>query len=154
MTLSVGTKLPSFTAQTDKGETIESSSLLGEGPVVFFFYPKNNTPVCTKEACAFRDAYDAFRDHGAKVVGISGDSQGSHQKFREKHKLPFILLSDKGKALRKIFEVKATLGILPGRETFVVDADGVVQHAFSGQRLHQEHVDEALEVVKKLTQAP
>jgi peroxiredoxin Q/BCP len=119
-------------------------------PVVLFFYPKNNTSICTKEACAFRDAYEDFIAAGATVVGVSGDTAASHEAFAGKHRLPFLLASDADGALRRAFGVPKTLGLIPGRVTYVIDRAGVVRHVFSGQFVADRHVREALEAVRAL----
>jgi peroxiredoxin Q/BCP len=117
---------------------------------VLYFYPKDDTPGCTAEACAFRDQYEVFRDAGAEVIGISSDSAKSHQAFAARHSLPFVLLSDPAGKVRGQFGVGKTLGLFPGRVTFVMDRDGIVRHAFDSQLMATRHVSEALDVVKQL----
>jgi peroxiredoxin Q/BCP len=117
--------------------------------VVLYFYPKDDTPGCTKEACTFRDQYQDFQDAGAAVLGVSSDSSESHRKFAAKHRLPFTLLADRGGQVRKRYGVPATLGLLPGRVTFVIDAAGVVRHVFNSQLDATRHVGEALGVLQK-----
>ncbi len=151
MAVRVGDKMPLFELPDQTGKLIKSSELLGRGPVVVYFYPKDDTPGCKAEACAFRDQYEVFKDAGAEVVGISGDSAASHDQFARKYSLPFVLLSDSGNKTRKAFGVPKTLGLLPGRVTYVVDKDGVVQHVFNSQIAATKHVDEALDVVKRLS---
>jgi peroxiredoxin Q/BCP len=119
-------------------------------PLVVYFYPKDQTYGCTKEACAFRDAYQDFTDAGAEVIGVSRDDAASHAKFREHHKLPFTLLSDPGGTVAASWGVRNVLGILPGRVTFVFDKAGVVRHRFDSNLKFGKHVDEALETVKTL----
>jgi len=126
------------------------SSLLGQAPLVVYFYPKDDSPGCTREACSFRDRYDAFAEAGARVVGVSSDSVESHRRFADKHRLPMTLLSDRDGKVRALYGVRATLGILPGRATFVIDASGVVRHIFVSQLRFLRHVDEALSVVRAL----
>jgi peroxiredoxin Q/BCP len=118
--------------------------------VVLYFYPKDETPGCTAEACTFRDSYEAFKEAGAEVVGVSSDSVTSHEGFATKHKLPFILLADEGGKVRKEYGVKATLAILPGRVTYVIDGQGVVRHIFSSQTGVQRHVHEALDALNEI----
>ena len=115
--------------------------------VVLYFYPKDNTRGCTAEACSFRDGYESFTDAGAEVIGISSDSVESHDKFAGRHELPFTLLSDRDRAVRKLYGA-TTLGVVPGRITFVIDRSGVVRHAFSSMTNIGGHVDAALAVVK------
>lgn len=147
--LGVGDRIPSF-ALTDKdGKTVTSESLLGSGPVVLYFYPKDETRGCTAQACAFRDRYEVFKTAGAEVVGISSDDGESHDRFATRHSLPFVLLSDPGAALRKQFGAR-DLGIIPGRYTYVVDREGVIRHMFTSQLQATRHVDEALAMVREL----
>ncbi len=125
-------------------------ALRATGPVVLFFYPRDESPICTLEACAFRDAYEDFVAAGATVVGVSSDSEDSHRAFAEHRRLPFVLLSDIGGATRKAYGVGRTLGLLDGRVTFVIDGGGTVRMAFSAQLLAGAHVEQALEVVRRL----
>ncbi|MCL2449738.1 MAG: peroxiredoxin [Polyangiaceae bacterium] len=150
MTLSVGDRAPDFTLPSESGEPVTLSSLLGQAPLVVYFYPKDDSPGCTREACSFRDRYDAFAEAGARVVGVSSDSVESHRRFADKHRLPMTLLSDRDGKVRALYGVRATLGILPGRATFVIDASGVVRHIFVSQLRFLRHVDEALSVVRAL----
>jgi thioredoxin-dependent peroxiredoxin len=148
----IGDLAPDFSLPDKNGAVVRLASLRG-GAVVVFFYPKDDTPTCTVEACLFRDRYEEFVAAGARVVGISSDGAASHASFASKHRLPFVLLTDKGGRVRKAFKVKRTLGILPGRATFVLDAQGVVRHAFQSPRNPDKHVLEALSVVKRLAGA-
>ena len=131
--------------------TVRLDDLLKKGPVVVFFYPKDETMGCTAEACAFRDSYDVFQDAGASVVGISSDSASSHRRFADKHGFPFLLLSDRGGSVRAEFGVPKTLGMLPGRSTYVIDRAGVVRHAFHSQLFATKHAAEAVEAIKSLS---
>jgi peroxiredoxin Q/BCP len=146
--IKVGDRAPDFTLPDASGKDVSLAGLGGK-PVVLYFYPKDDTPGCTKEACSFRDQYEDFRDAGAQVVGVSSDSTASHAKFAARHKLPFTLLSDAGGRVRKLYGVPATLGLLPGRVTFVIDAGGVVRHVFNSQLDATRHVSEALAVLRK-----
>lgn len=119
-------------------------------PIVVYFYPKDETYGCTKEACSFRDQYEDFVAAGAEVIGVSRDDAASHAKFREHHKLPFTLLSDPGGAVAASWGVRNKLGIIPGRVTFVFDKAGVVRHRFDSMLKFGQHVEEALEIVKTL----
>ena len=150
MAIQAGDTMPSFELPDANGALVRSQDLLGKGPVVVYFYPKDDTPGCKAEACAFRDQYEVFKDAGAEVVGISSDSSSSHGQFARKYSLPFVLLSDSGNRARKAFGVPRTLGVLPGRVTYVVDSSGKVQHVFNSQIAATRHVDEALAVVKRL----
>ncbi len=150
MALQVGDKTPNFSAKDSDGNDFESASIIGKKPVVFYFYPKDNTPGCTAQACGFRDKYEDFKDLGAEVIGISSDSITSHEKFVHRYKLPFILLSDSDKKIRNLFGVKPNLfGLLPGRVTYVVDKNGIIQLVFDSL-VATNHIPRALEMIKKL----
>ncbi|HEY9764034.1 MAG TPA: peroxiredoxin [Trichocoleus sp.] len=150
MAVKVGDSAPNFTLKSQKGESVALSSFQGQKAVVLYFYPKDDTPGCTVESCTFRDNYQAFTDIGAEVIGISSDSPDAHQKFAAKYNLPFTLLSDEGSQVRKTYGVPATLGLLPGRVTYVIDKTGVVRHIFNSQFNPKAHVEEALGVLKQL----
>lgn len=150
MALQTGDKIPEFSAKDNNGNDFESSSIVGKKPVVFYFYPKDNTPGCTAQACSFRDQYEDFKDLGAEVVGISSDSIASHEKFVQQYQLPFILLSDNDKKIRKLFGVKPDLlGLIPGRVTYVVDKNGIIQFVFDSMNA-TDHIPKALETIKKM----
>ncbi len=146
MTALEGSPAPDFTLQDQNGTSITLSSLRGQWAIVYF-YPKDDTPGCTAESCSFRDSFEAFTDVGARVVGISSDSVDSHRAFAEKYNLPFMLLSDTGGAVRKQWGVGRTLGLIPGRVTYVIDPEGVVRKRFSSQFSPKKHIDEALAVI-------
>lgn len=118
--------------------------------MVVYFYPKDFTSGCTAEACSFRDSYEAFKDLGAEVIGISSDSQNSHRDFAQHHHLPFILLSDVDGSVRKAYGVKKTLGLFAGRVSFVIDKKGIIRHIFSSQTRATAHVGEALNILKSI----
>lgn len=148
MAIQIGDKLPSFKATKQDGTAFESASI-HEKPVVIYFYPKDFTPGCTTQACSFRDAYQDFQDLGAEVIGVSGDSATSHQNFQQKYKLPFILLSDADRKLRRLFGVPTSLfGLLPGRVTYVFDAKGYCIYIFDSISA-KNHITKALEAIKK-----
>ena len=150
MGLPVGSTIPEFSLKDQEGNWFHSLEHLGEKPLVLFFYPKDFTPGCTAEACAFRDHYEDFTDAGALVIGISSDSQSSHRSFANRHRLPFILLSDPNKEVRRKFRVKnRLLNLLPGRETFVVDKKGKIVMTFEGMQA-SGHVPRALKALKTL----
>jgi len=144
--LGAGDRIPEVTLQGRDGP-VPLSSLLGKR-LVLFFYPKDDTPGCTAEACSFRDEYQAFVDAGAEVIGVSSDDGASHAAFAGRHRLPFPLLSDPGEIARNAFGIPRTLGLLPGRATFVIDADGTVLHAFNSQFAPTKHVAEALTILR------
>jgi len=150
MKLKVGDKIPNFVLQSQEDKSVKISDFQGRKPIVLYFYPKDNTPGCTTESCSFRDQYEDFKDLGAEVIGISSDSVKSHQGFAGQHRLPFILLSDAGGKVRRLFGVPSTLGLLAGRVTYVVDKNGIVRHIFSSQFNAKRHVKEALEILKKI----
>jgi peroxiredoxin Q/BCP len=128
--------------------------VLGKKLVVLFFYPKDNTPVCTKEACAFRDSYEKFTAAGAEVIGVSSDSPATHRAFAEKHRLPFPIISDHDRALRQLFGVPNPLGLIPGRVTYVIDRQGVVRLVFSALLASDDHVRRALAAVQEAGGTP
>lgn len=148
--LQTGDFAPDISLHTFNGEILRLADLYRTHPVVLFFYPKNNTTICTKEACAFRDSYQDFVDAGATVVGVSGDSQESHQAFAQQHRLPYLLATDADGALRRAFRVPKTLGLFPGRVTYVIDRGGVVRYVFSAQLAADRHVREALAAIARL----
>jgi thioredoxin-dependent peroxiredoxin len=148
--LQVGDVAPEFTLPTASDDLVSLSDFRGRSSVILFFYPKDNSPVCTAEACSFRDSYEVFRDAGAEVIGISADSSPSHQRFAARFRLPFVLLSDEGGLVRGRYGVTKTLGIFPGRSTYVIDREGVIRHIFSSQFLPTKHVSEALSVLERL----
>lgn len=150
MSLKVGDRIPEFETTDAKGDVFAINAVLGKKALVIYFYPKDDTPGCTKEACAFRDSYEDFLDLGAEVIGISGDSSVSHEKFAARYNLPFILLADKGNKIRKQFGVPTNLlGLLPGRVTYVVDDKGVIRSVFNSMNATQ-HMPQALEVLKAM----
>jgi peroxiredoxin Q/BCP len=149
----VGSKAPDFTLRSQSGEVVSLKDFRGK-PVVLFFYPKDDTPGCTRQACAFRDSYEEFGKLDARVIGISSDSVDSHRSFASKHDLPFTLLSDEGGKVRKMYGVKSSLGLFPGRVTYVIDEEGVVRHIFSSQLGVERHVEEAIEVLLRDGRVP
>ena len=152
MKVNVGDKAPDFTLQSQTGETVTLSQFYGKKNVVLYFYPKDESPGCTREACTFRDSYELFTDLGAEVVGVSADTVESHKSFAEHHNLPFTLLSDADNKVRKLYGATSTLGFIPGRVTFIIDKKGVVRHVFSSQLQPEKHIEEAREVLKRLNE--
>ena len=147
-TINIGDRAPNFTLKNQDGESVSLSDFKGNKAVVLYFYPKDDTPGCTAESCAFRDSYTTFSDAGAEVIGISGDSVSSHKQFAQKHNLPFTLLSDQGNQVRKLYGVPATLFVLPGRVTYVIDKEGVIRHIFNSLLDVQGHINESLKVLQ------
>ena len=148
--MKVGDKAPEFALKNEKGETVSLRDFIGKKAVVLFFYPKDNSPGCTKEVCAFRDSYEAFKDAGAEVIGISSQSQESHSIFSLTFNLPFTLLVDEGAAVRKAYGVPPSLGLIPGRVTYVIDKEGFIRHIFNSQMNPEKHVEEALRILRTL----
>ena len=144
----VGSVAPDFTLPSQEGERVSLKDFSGRKPVVLFFYPKDDSPGCTKEVCAFRDNFEEFSKLDAQVIGISSDSVESHRRFAAKHDLSFPLLSDEGGNIRRLYGVPKTFGLFPGRVTYVIDKEGVVRHVFSSQLSVQRHVQEALAALR------
>jgi peroxiredoxin Q/BCP len=144
----VGSVAPDFTLPSQAGEMVSLKDFLGRKPVVLFFYPKDDSPGCTREVCAFRDYLEEFRKLDAEVIGISSDSVESHRSFAVKHDLSFALLCDKRGKIRKLYGVPKTFGVFPGRVTYVIDKVGVVRHIFASQLSVERHVQEALTALR------
>jgi peroxiredoxin Q/BCP len=144
----VGSVAPDFTLPSQAGEMVSLKDFSGRKPVVLFFYPKDDSPGCTKEVCAFRDNFEEFSKLDVQVIGISSDSVESHRRFAAKHDLSFPLLSDEGGNIRRLYEVPKTFGLFPGRVTYVIDKEGVVRHVFASQLSVQRHVQEALAALR------
>lgn len=148
--VAIGDLAPEFNLPAQDGRQVALADFRGQSAVVLFFYPKDESPICTKEACSFRDAYEDFVKAGAVVIGVSSDSAESHQAFAAHHRLPFLLVSDADGSLRKAYGVPKTMGVLPGRTTYVIDKEGVVRLVFNSQLSAVEHVAEALKMVREL----
>jgi peroxiredoxin Q/BCP len=140
---------PNFTLPSQTGEMVSLRDFIGSKPVVLFFYPKDDTPGCTRQVCTFRDEYEGFRKLDAEVIGVSSDSVKSHRHFAAKYDLPFTLLSDEGGKVRKLFGASNTFGLFPGRVTYVIDEEGIVRHIFTSQFGVEKHVEEALKALAK-----
>jgi peroxiredoxin Q/BCP len=149
--IKVGDNIPVFSLPDQNGDSFNLKKVLGTKKLVIYFYPKDDSPGCTKEACHFRDLFEAFNESDALIIGISGQSVESHKRFAEKYRLSFTLLSDRGNKVRKMFGVPSNaLGLLPGRVTFVTDRTGKVVYIFNSQSQAERHVDEALKILKEL----
>jgi len=148
--VSVGDLAPDFTLPDQTGAPVRLHDLVGRKNVVLYFYPKDETPGCTIEARAFRDSYEQFSAKDAQVVGVSSDSVRSDRRFAQRYELPFQLLSDRDGAVRRLYGVEKTLGLLPGRVTYVIDQTGVVRHVYSSQLRATRHPREALMVLSAL----
>lgn len=145
-----GDQAPDFRLLSSAGTWVSLSDYLGKKFVVLYFYPKDETPGCTVEACMFRNNYQLLKDEGAEVIGISSDDEAAHQRFKEKHNLPFPLLSDKGGAVRKLYGVAPSFWLLPGRVTYIIDRAGIVRQIYSSQFLPEKHIAEALKALRSL----
>jgi thioredoxin-dependent peroxiredoxin len=145
-----GDPAPDFTLPAADGSMVSLANYRDRSEVVLFFYPKDNTPGCTREVCSFRDGFEAFRDAGAVVIGISSDSGASHQHFSDRFRLPFLLLSDHDEAVRARYGVAKTLGIIPGRVTVLIDRQGVIRFVFASQFQPAQHVARVLQALQEL----
>jgi len=149
--IEVGSIIPQFTLKDQHDNLFAIDSVLGKKNLVIYFYPQDDSPGCTKEACYFRDQFEVFTETDAVIIGISGQSVESHKKFAEKYKLSYTLLSDEGNKIRKLFDVPTNLfGLLPGRVTYVADKKGKVVFIFDSQMQTKKHVDDALTILKGL----
>lgn len=148
--IKIGSSIPSFTLPDQDGNLFDINSVLGKKNLVIYFYPKDDSPGCTAQACSFRDQFEVFREADAVIIGISGQSVESHKQFALKHRLTFTLLSDEGNKLRKQFGVPTNLlGLLPGRVTYIADKTGKVIYIFNSQVQATKHVDEALRILRQ-----
>jgi len=148
----VGDSAPDFTRTTQNGTTINLKSFQGQKAVVLYFYPKDETSVCTDEACGFRDRYEDFKTAGAEVIGVSSDSAESHKAFAAHYHLPFELISDSDDSLRELYGVapeQTSFGLLPGRVTYVIDKEGVVQLVFASVLESEPHIAKALQLLQQ-----
>ena len=145
-----GDLAPDFSLATADGTTIRLGDYRGKSEVVLFFYPKDDSPGCTAEACSFRDSYEDFLQAGAVVLGVSSDNADDHQAFAGKHRLPFPLLTDPKGSLRTLYGVPRTLGLIPGRVTYLIDREGVVRNVYSSQLRPVSHVKEALQALREI----
>ena len=146
--LRVGDRLPEFSLPDQYGDTFDLITLLGKKKLVIFFYPKDESPGCTRQVCYFGDHLEEFRNAGAEIIGISGQSVESHRSFAARHELSYRVLSDEGDKVRKLFGVPADLfGLLPGRVTYVTDTSGKIVYIFNSQLKVEKHVDEALKII-------
>ena len=146
--MKVGEKVPEFSMLDQNGIKRTNKDL--ESPLVLFFYPKDDTPGCTIEACGFRDKYDLFKILGAEVWGINNGDSKSHLEFANKNKLQYPLLCDKNNILRKQFGVPKTLGFIEGRVTYIINSRGIIKHIFEDLLNGPAHIKEAIKALKKL----
>ena len=151
MSIKTGDKCPAFELKDQEGNLRERQEFLDKKALVLYFYPKDDSPGCTAQACSFRDAYEDLLESGGEVGGVSGDSLEQHKKFAKKHNLPFTLLADTNNKLRKQFGVPTNLfGLIPGRVTYVIDREGIVRGVFNSKLDVKGHVKKALEIIEKL----
>jgi peroxiredoxin Q/BCP len=147
----IGEVAPDFTLPTKDGDSFSLSAALGQQPLVVFFYPRDFSANCTKEACAFRDNYAAFQRLGAEVIGISSDTPDSHRSFAAQYYLPYILLSDPDNRVRELWGVPKAFGVLTGRVTYVLDLKGVVRGRYESQVNINGHLQEAMACIRKIS---
>ncbi len=151
MEIKIGSTIPNIVLRNQNGELFDLKKETAGKNVVLYFYPKDDTPGCTAEACSFRDQFEDFTDANAVVIGISGQSVESHKAFAEKHQLTFTLLSDEGNKIRKQFGVPTNFfGLLPGRVTYVIDKTGKVVNIFNSQTNISGHIEQSLKILKEL----
>jgi len=149
--IEVGSTVPSFSLKDQNGKDFDIDLVKGKKNLVIYFYPKDDTPGCTKEACSFRDQFEVFSSADAVIIGISAQSVKSHLDFANKHRLNFTLLSDENNLVRKLFGVPTNLlGLLPGRVTYVINKEGKVIFIFNSQMNAEKHIEEALRILKEL----
>ena len=150
MTIKIGDKFPAFELLNEQSKNINIADFLGKTPLIIYFYPKNETFNCTKQACYFRDDYSKFKNLNCEIIGISSDSPKSHLSFKKNHQLPFTLLSDKSGKIRKKLAIPTNLlGILPGRITFVINNKGTVIQIIDSAVNMKKHIEEAIHFLKK-----
>ena len=149
--IKIGDNAPDFTLSDQDGTPVSLSDYRDTHNVVLFFYPKDFSPGCTKQACGFRDRYEDFIVLGAVVIGVSRDDVESHKRFLDTYLLPFTLLSDPTGSVRSLYGATKGFGLLPGRYTFLIDRAGVVRHIFTSETNMQKHIDEALRVLHEIS---
>ncbi len=149
--LKIGDKIPDFVLKDQNNVDFDIGHFRGKQIMVIYFYPKDDTPGCTTEACAFRDEFEIFTDLKVKVIGISSDHVSSHKKFANKYNLPFTLLADTDKKVQKLFGVpKSFLGMIPGRVTYIVNKEGEVVYIFNSMTKAEKHITESLSIIKEM----
>jgi len=149
--IEIGSTVPSFSLKDQYNQTFNLDSVLGKKNLVIYFYPKDDSPGCTKEACSFRDQFEVFADADAMIIGISDQSVESHLEFAKKHRLNYTLLSDFEKKVRKLLGVPTNFfGMIPGRVTYIINKEGKVVYLFNSQVQAEKHVDEALRILQEM----
>jgi peroxiredoxin Q/BCP len=139
--LSIGDRAPDFEGVDQDGRRVTLDELVKDAGIVLYFYPKDFTPVCTAQACLFRDSNAELAQAGVKVVGVSGDDPESHARFAKKHHVPYTLLSDPEKSIQKAFEARQLLGMLAKRVTYVIGQDKKIRAVFHHELSAQKHLD-------------
>ena len=147
MAVKIGEKAPEFTLRNQHGKLVSLKDFLGK-TIVLYFYPKDDTPGCTAESCAFRDEYQVFQTAGVELIGVSGDSTRSHLEFGRKYQLPFTLLSDNGGKVRQLYGAMTAFGLFPGRVTYIINPEGIVQYVFDSMFNFKGHVEETLKQIQ------
>lgn len=149
MPLQIGDNCPIFSLENQEGKIINMTDFIGQKILVIYFYPKDDTSGCTKEACSFRDSHEAFKDLGCEVFGISSDSASSHLKFATKNRLTFNLLADTKQEVRNTFGVPRSLfGLISGRVTYIIDLKGEIRGIYNSMTDTEGHITKALDLVK------
>ncbi|HVY47958.1 MAG TPA: peroxiredoxin [Minicystis sp.] len=148
--LEVGAQAPDFAAKDHHGREVSLARLLEQGPVVLYFYSRDFTPICTREACAFRDAYEELRDLGAQVVGVSADADDSHRRFAAAHQIPFPLVGDPDRAIQRAYGAFRVFGLFNQRLTFVIDRAGVVRAAIHHEMRASRHAEDVRQALRSL----
>ncbi len=149
--LKVGDKAPSFELVDHRGQTVRSDDVLGKGPMVFYFYPKDFTPGCTQEACLFRDAFDELGGLGATIIGVSSDDDDSHRKFSDRYQIQFSLVADTDRKLAKQWGITRPLGLGTRRVTYVIDRSGTIRGAFHHEISMSKHVADVRALLAELS---
>ena len=148
--LSIGDTAPDFEGVDQNGKRQALSDLVKESAVVLYFYPKDFTPVCTAQACLFRDSRDELAKEGVNVVGVSGDDAASHGEFAKKHNVGFPLLSDPDRKIQKAYEARQVLGLFPKRVTYLIDRNKKIRGVFHHELSAQKHLDDVRNALKTL----
>ena len=148
--LKVGTKAPLFEAPLDDGSTFRLAEMRGDKNVVLYFYPKDGSAGCTKQACDFRDSYASIRAYDAVIVGISRDSLDSHRSFKERHSLSFPIASDVDASIHDLYEVRAKIGFVRPRITYVIDKAGTIRAAFRHDIAIGRHLPDTIAALESI----
>jgi len=152
MKVKVGDRAPDFSLPNQAGQVVSLRDFVGKRSVILYFYPKDFTIGCTTETRSFGERYEEFRQLGAEIIGVSSDTVESHGSFASECNASFNLLSDEGGRVRNLYGVESSLGLMPGRVTYVIDPNGIVRHIYSSQLNPRKHVKEALETLRTFEQ--